>query len=315
MRKTLNYKRKRSNLGGSPCAAEEYGYRAAQRHEDQRRAQHGAVHRAPDAGKQMTTRGNAQAPLLVVEDASVRFGGVVALDRVSFDVPSGIVCGLIGPNGAGKTTLFNCLSRLYELDSGRIRFDGAELGALPRHRIATLGIGRTFQNLALFGTMSVLDNVLVGTHSRTGTGFLANSLRLPRVDAEERDARRRAIERIELLGLEAVIDTRVAELPFGTCKRVELARALAAEPRLLLLDEPASGLNHEEVQALAGSIRGLRDELGLTILLVEHHIDLVMNVSDKVVALNFGRKIAEGDPVHVRTHPEVVEAYLGTETS
>ncbi|HEY0877562.1 MAG TPA: ABC transporter ATP-binding protein [Zeimonas sp.] len=261
----------------------------------------------------MTTRSVPDDLLLEVEDVSVRFGGIVALDRVSFDVRPGIVCGLIGPNGAGKTTLFNCLSRLYEFDSGRIRFDGVELGALPRHHIAASGIGRTFQNLALFGTMSVLDNVLVGTHARTATGFLANALRLPSVAAEERDARRRAIERIELLGLEAVMDTRVAELPFGTCKRVELARALAAEPKLLLLDEPASGLNHEEVESLAGSIRSLRDRLGLTILLVEHHMNLVMNVSDKVVALNFGRKIAEGDPAHVRSHAEVVEAYLGTE--
>ncbi len=250
--------------------------------------------------------------LLAVEDVSVRFGGIVALDGVSFAVPRGVVCGLIGPNGAGKTTLFNCLSRLYELDSGRIRFDGVDLGTLPRHRIASLGIGRTFQNLALFGTMTVLDNVLIGLHSRTRTGFLANALRLPRVSTEERQARSRAIERIELLGLEQVMHTRVAALPFGTSKRVELARALAAEPRLLLLDEPASGLNHEEVEALAASIRALRDRLGLTILLVEHHMNLVMNVSDQVVALNFGRKIAEGDPGHVRTHPEVVEAYLGT---
>ncbi|MBW7924085.1 MAG: ABC transporter ATP-binding protein [Burkholderiaceae bacterium] len=259
----------------------------------------------------MTTQSIPADPLLSVEDLGVRFGGIVALDRVSFVVERGIVCGLIGPNGAGKTTLFNCLSRLYEFDAGRVRFDGVDLGALPRHRIAALGIGRTFQNLALFGTMSVLDNVLVGTHSRTRSGFLANALRLPGVAAEERAARERAAQRLELLGLDAVMHVPVAELPFGTCKRVELARALAAEPRLLLLDEPASGLNHEEIETLAGSIRALRDRLGLTILLVEHHMNLVMNVSDKVVALNFGRKIAEGSPDQVRAHPEVVEAYLG----
>jgi len=260
----------------------------------------------------MTRRSVHDDALLAVEDVSVRFGGIVALDGVSFAVPRGVICGLIGPNGAGKTTLFNCLSRLYELDSGRIRFAGADLGALPRHRIASLGIGRTFQNLALFDTMSVLENVLVGLHSRTRTGFLANALRLPHVGAEERAAHDRAIERIELLGLEAVMHTHVSALPFGTRKRVELARALAAEPQLLLLDEPASGLNHEEVEALGDSIRTLRDRLGLTVLLVEHHMNLVMNVSDKVVALSFGRKIADGDPEHVRTHPEVVEAYLGT---
>jgi len=259
----------------------------------------------------MTTQSIPDDPLLSVEDVEARFGGIVALDGVSFVVPRGVVCGLIGPNGAGKTTLFNCVSRLYGYDAGRIVFDGVDLGALPRHRVAALGIGRTFQNLALFGSMSVLDNVLVGTHSRTRSGFLANALRLPGVAAEERAARERAAQRLGLLGLDAVMHVRVAELPFGTCKRVELARALAAEPRLLLLDEPASGLDHEEIEALAGSIRALRDRLGTTILLVEHQMNLVMNVCDKVVALNFGRKIAEGSPDRVRAHPEVVEAYLG----
>ncbi len=267
--------------------------------------------RVGESGFEMTTRSAQDSLLLVVEDVTVRFGGIVALDRVSFTVERGRVCGLIGPNGAGKTTLFNCLSRLYELDSGRIRFDGVDLGDLPRHRIAALGIARTFQNLALFRTMSVLENVLVGTHSRTSTGFLANALRLPRVGAEEGRARRRADELVELLDLKAVAHTPVGALPFGTCKRVELARALAAEPQLLLLDEPASGLNHEEVDALATSIRALRDRLGITILLVEHHMNLVMSVSDKVIALNFGSKLAEGTPGEVRSHPEVVEAYLG----
>ncbi|MCO5101888.1 MAG: ABC transporter ATP-binding protein [Burkholderiaceae bacterium] len=263
----------------------------------------------------MTTRSIPDDPLLSVEDVELRFGGIVALDGVTFVVQRGIVCGLIGPNGAGKTTLFNCLSRLYELDAGRIVFDGVDLGALPRHRVAALGIGRTFQDLALFGSMSVLDNVLVGTHARTRSGFLANALRLPGVAAEERAAEERAAQRLGLLGLDAVMHVRVAELPFATRKRVELARALAAEPRLLLLDEPASGLDHGEIEALAGSIRALRDRLGLTIVLVEHRMKLVMDVCDKVVALNFGRKIAEGRPDRVRVHPEVVEAYLGTGTN
>ncbi len=252
-----------------------------------------------------------EEPLLAVEGVSVRFGGIVALDRVSFAVQRGTVCSLIGPNGAGKTTLFDCVSRLHEPDTGRVRFDGLDLGALPRHRIAPLGIGRTFQNLALFDTMSVLDNVLLGAHSRMRSGFLASALRLPRVAGEERAARSRAAQQIELLGLSSVMHARAAELAFGIRKRVELARALASEPRLLLLDEPASGLNHEEVEALAGSIRALRDRLGLTILLVEHRMDLVMNVSDQVVALHFGRKIAEGDPGQVRADAQVVEAYLG----
>ncbi|MDP9928713.1 ABC transporter ATP-binding protein [Variovorax paradoxus] len=249
--------------------------------------------------------------LLEVRDVTVRFGGVVALDHVSFDVASGEICGLIGPNGAGKTTLFNCLSRLYANHSGEIRFAGQALGALPQHRMAGLGIGRTFQNLALFRTLTVRQNIAVGTTCRRGTGWLAHALRLPAVAREELAQAARVDELVELLHLGKVADLPAGELPFGTQKRVELARALASSPRLLLLDEPACGLNHQEVDELAVLIRTLRRRFELTVLLVEHHMGLVMALSDNIVALNFGRKLAEGPPAEVRRDPELLKAYLG----
>jgi branched-chain amino acid transport system ATP-binding protein len=263
------------------------------------------------SGRALTTRRDL---LLEVDGVTVRFGGVTALDKVGFGILAGRICGLIGPNGAGKTTLFNCISRLYEPSEGEIRFEGQPLGRMPTHQIARLGVARTFQNLALFSTMTVRQNVCVGAHALARGGFLANAFKLPHAREAERQITKLADALIAECRLESVANKLVGELPFGLKKRVELARALAISPKLLLLDEPAAGLNHEEVDALAGEIVAIRDRRGVAVLLVEHHMNLVMRVSDQVVALDFGRLIADGTPDQVRANPDVVRAYLGSAT-
>jgi branched-chain amino acid transport system ATP-binding protein len=258
-------------------------------------------------------RGNAQDDVLLsVRDVSVTFGGIVALNGVSFEHHRGQIVGLIGPNGAGKTTLFNCLSRLYQPTSGDILMEGTSILGRPPHKICEMGIGRTFQNVALFPQLSVADNVRIGAHAKTRGDIISDALHLPWTRRREAGLDAEVHDILAYLDLADISEAQVKGLPFGTQKRVELARALASEPKILLLDEPAGGLNHEEVHTLGALIRRIRDERGITVLLVEHHMGLVMSVADHVVALNFGRKLAEGTPAQVQSNADVIRAYLGS---
>ena len=250
-------------------------------------------------------------PVVEIDRLSIGFGGIAALNEVSFDIPAGRIVGLIGPNGAGKTTLFNCISRLYQPTRGDIRVKGRSILATRPHDVVKLGVARTFQNLGLYPSLTVTENVLVGLHGGLSGGRIAEALGLPVARREEDDARQRVAETLAALGLQHHGHRRVHELTYATQKRVEMARALVSRPLLLMLDEPAGGLNHQEVAELADFIRHLRDGHKLSILLVEHHLNLVMNVSDRVVALNFGLKITEGTPREVQADPQVQSAYLG----
>jgi len=250
--------------------------------------------------------------MLELQGVTQIFGGVTALEDVCFTASAGDITGVIGPNGAGKTTLFNIVTGIYSQTSGRVLFEGRDVSGLPPEKLATVGIVRTFQNIELFANMTVLENVMVGLHTRSRSGLLACSLRMPWAMREERQIRGEAVKWLEFAGIAELADVEAGNLPFGKGRLLEIARAMALQPRILLMDEPAAGLNSRETMGLAALIRQIRD-MGVTVMLVEHDMELVMDICDRIVVLNLGRKLAEGTPRQIQDNPDVVAAYLGVD--